>query len=1213
MFNAPATSFAHLHVHSEFSLLDGMCKIPELIRRTRELGMDSIAITDHGAMYGAMDFYMMARDEGVKPIVGCEFYVAARSRHDRDRKLDSASSHLTIIATDDAGYRSLLQLATKAQLEGFYYRPRIDRELVAEHSAGLICLSGCDSGEVSRSVLDGNLDDARQRAAWHAEVFGKDNYFIEIQNHGRAHQAELNHALAGIARDVGVGLAGTNDVHYLREEDAYAHDVLLCVGTNSTMDSPNRMTMEGAYHLRGPEEMIAAFADHPEAALNTVAIAERCNLELDFGRISLPKIDIPEGETEDSHLRKTAIRGIEERISERDDRYRARLERELDIIEDLGFSAYFLIHADIFRFARSRKMLAGPRGSVGGSLVAYALYISNIDPVDRNIPFERFLNEGRRGQPPDIDMDFPDDGREEVIDYVAQKYGRDRVAQIATFGTMAARQAIRDVGRALNTPYDTVDEIAKAIPFNSVDPFDIQRALESVDSLRVRYDADESIRRLIDTARQLEGVARNASVHAAGVVVANVPIVEHVPLMRSGTSGEPVAQYKFGTLERIGFLRMDFLGLATFRTISTALDFIRENQGVDLEPAGIPLDDAPTFDLLTSGRTVGLFQLESSGMTRYLTQLKPTSVGDLAAMVSLYRPGPMANVESYIEAKRDPSKVSYAHPKLEPILKETYGVMVYQDQVLVAARDLAGFSWPEIDVMRKAMGKKIASELRVQREKFIDGATANGIDGDIARQIYDLVEPFGGYGFNKAHAFFYGTVAYWTAYLKTNYPVEYMASVFITCSGDAGKLAAAVAECLEFGIEVVRPSISRSDIDFRIDGNVIVYGLSAVKNVGRGAIESIVAARRDGPFGSLQDFCERVDLRTVNRRALDSLTMAGAFDELGERNALVHALGPAIERANKLDRDGLRGHATLFDAMEVGEAAPPPLPDVKPASEQRKRLWEIDLLGFAFTRGEIDRVWGELRKAISMSPGEVGEAHNGLTGVTLGGQVSGVRAFTTRKGAEMAAFTLEAPDGAISVTIFPRAFQKYRDYIVDGNVIVASGEIEADDRESKLLIGNGGAIREFSTDYMAAAEAENQPPIEPASSSVADPEIGNLSSTSSSDGPGEASGAGVQSVDEAPQEAEQVHVPATVDVVTVTLKKSDDSDRDAGLLEDLDRIAARFAGHSELQLVVVGDGEQSKLRWRRRVTVSDDLVAQLRNPFGAEAVEVSRSPAGVAG
>ncbi len=1206
MSSVHAQSFAHLHVHSEFSLLDGLCKIPDLIRRTKELGMDSIAITDHGAMHGAMDFYMAARDEGVKPIVGCEFYVASRTRHDRDRKLDMTSRHLTVLAANEAGYRNLLQLATKAQLEGFYYRPRIDRELLAEHSAGLICLSGCESGEVPRSVLDGNPDDARERAAWYAEVFGKDNYFIEIQNHLRPRQAELNQTLASVARDLGLGLVGTNDVHYLRQEDAYAHEVLLCIGTNSTMDAPNRMKMEGAYHLRGPGEMIEAFADYPEAALNTLAIAERCNLELDFGRISLPKIEIPAGETEDSHLRNTAFAGLRERISDSADRYAARLNRELGIIQDLGFSAYFLIHADIFRFARERKMLAGPRGSVGGSLVAYALYISNIDPLARNIPFERFLNEGRRGQPPDIDMDFPDDGREVVIDYVARKYGRDHVAQIATFGTMAARQAIRDVGRALNMPYDTVDEIAKVIPFSAVDPFDIQRALDVVGTLRDRYDSDESIRKLIDTARQLEGVARNASVHAAGVVVANVPIVEHVPLMRSGTSGDPVAQFKFGTLEQIGFMRMDFLGLATFRTISTALDFVRENREIDIEPAGIPFDDTATFDLLASGRTVGLFQLESSGMTRYLTQLKPTSVDDLAAMVSLYRPGPMANIESFIEAKRDASKVRYLHPKLEPILRETHGVMVYQDQVLVAARDLAGFSWPEIDVMRKALGKKIPKELKIQREKFIQGAVAREITLDVARSIYDLIEPFGGYGFNKAHAFFYGTVAYWTAYLKTNYPVEYMASLFITASGDAVKLAAAVAECVDFGIEVVPPSISRSDVDFRLDGQAIVYGLSAVKNVGRGAIEGIVAARRDGPFDSLQDFCERVDLRTLNRRALESLIKAGAFDELGDRNALLQALAPTMERANKLEREGLLGHATLFDTLLVGKAEPPPLPNVEPAAEPQKRLWEIELLGFAFTRGEIDRVWGELQRAISFSPGEIGEAHNGQTGVTLGGQVGAIRVFTTRKGAEMASFTLQAPDGSIGVTIFPRAFQDYREHIVDGSVVIASGEIEADDRESRLLVGNGGSIRGFSVDYSVNGAAERQPDQD-APAGVVEPEVSGAAPQPPRETPDDSAPPAPPPPDAASVEDGQTNASAAVDVVIVTLTRTGDADRDTNLLKVLDRTSARFPGETELQLVIEGGGENARLRWPRRVAAGGELADRLEATFGAGSVKMSRS------
>lgn len=1202
MSSGPAQSFAHLHVHSEFSLLDGLCKIPELIALTRELGMDAVAITDHGAMYGAMDFYMAAREQGVKPIVGCEFYVAARSRTDRERKLDSSSSHLTVLAADEAGYRNLLQLATKAQLEGFYYRPRIDHELMAEFSKGLICLSGCESGEVTRAVLDGNIDQARERAAWHAEVFGRDNFFVEIQNQGKAHQKELNDSLAQVARDVGVGLVGTNDVHYLREDDAYAHEVLLCVGTNSTMNSPDRMRMEGKYHLRPPEEMIAAFEDHPEAALNTLAIAERCDLALDFGRIAMPRIEIPDGMNEDSYLRDLAERGLHERMPDADDSYRARLERELGVIQDLGFSAYFLIHADIFRFARGRNMLAGPRGSVGGSLVAFALRISDIDPIARNIAFERFLNEGRRGQPPDIDMDFPDDSREEVIDYVAQKYGRDRVAQIATFGTMAARQAIRDVGRALDMPYDSVDEIAKAIPFNAVDPVDIGRALETVQEIRERYESDGSIRKLMDTARQLEGVARNASVHAAGVVVANVPIVEHVPLMRSSSTGESVAQFKFGTLERIGFMQMDFLGLTTFRTITTALKFVRENRGVELTPAGIPLDDKATFDLVTSGRTVGLFQLESSGMTRYLMELKPSSVSDLAVMVSLYRPGPMANIEAFIEAKRNPSRVTYLHPKLESILEETYGVMVYQDQVLIAARDLAGFSWPEIDVMRKAMGKKIPSELRTQRQKFIDGATSNGVETGIAEQVYNLIEPFGGYGFNKAHGFFYGTVAYWTAYLKANFPVEFMASVLITCSGDTGKLAAAASECLGFGIDVVAPSISRSEIDFRIDDNAIVYGLSAVKNVGRGAIEGIIAARREEPFSSLQDFCERVDLGSLNRRALESLVMGGAFDEFGERNALLSALGPAVERANRLERDGLLGHATLFDTVEVGKADPLPLPDVEPASEQQKRLWEIERLGYAFTRGEIDRVWLGLRKVIDYAPGEISEAHNGQTGVSTGGQVTGVRAFTTRKGAEMAVFTLDAPDGTISVTVFPRVFQRFREHLVDGTVVVIKGEIEADDRESKVLVGNGGSMRVFSESSHGDAGRGNGS-TEGADSPVETP-APTAREGNGSEGDPAASPEPPAAEPDANNDAANGH-GAAIKAITVTFNRSSDVERDKGLLADLDRVTAEYAGEADLYVLVSGGGGFTRLLWSRRVAATDGFFSEIESLFGPNATTTS--------
>ncbi len=1261
MSDAAAEGFVHLHVHSEFSLLDGLGKIEALVSRARKLEMPALGLTDHGVMFGAMDFYLEARRQGINPIVGCEFYVAPRGRSDKDGRKDSTATHLTVLAANEVGYRNLIAMASKAQLEGFYYRPRIDRELLAESAGGLICLSGCPSSEMSRLVRDHNMDQAVELAGWYREIFGKDNFFVEVQNHGMEMEVQLGAGLLEVANRVGAPLVGTNDVHYVNEADKDAHDVLLCVGTNSTVDQEGRMRMEGDYHLKSAAEMALALKEFPGAMKNTLAVAERCELELNFDQISLPPVDIPAGEDENSYLRRLAFEGLAARLPEAGDTYRDRLEMELATIERLGFSAYFLIHADIFRFSRSRGMLAGPRGSVGGSLVAHVLHISDIDPVRLNIAFERFLNDGRQGQPPDIDMDFPDDGREEVIRYVVEKYGRDRVAQIATFGTMAARAAIRDVGRAMGMAYGKVDEIAKAIPFDAVEPWDIGRSLQGVSAIRELYAADADVRALMDTARQLEGVARNASVHAAGVVVSNRPLMEHVPLMRSGSSGDPVAQYTFGTLERIGFLKMDFLGLATFRTIATTLKFVEESRGETLVVQDLPLDDEGTFELLARGETVGLFQLEGAAITRHLTHLKPTSVADLAVMVALYRPGPMANIDEYIASKTNPGAVKYPHPALEPILEETYGVIVYQDQVLLAARDLAGYTWPEIDVMRKAMGKKIAEELRVQRDKFVAGAVANDIERRTAEEIYSLIEPFGGYGFNKAHAFFYGTIAYWTAYLKANYPVEFMASVLITNSGDSGKIAAAFAECDGKGIEIVPPSISRSDADFRIEGNHIVWGLAAVKNVGRAAVESIVEVRKREAFSSLDQFCQSIDGKTLNRRALESLVKVGALDELGERAALLEAVGPAVERSQKLQRSGLAGHATLFDTM-AADADPVmavSLPDVPPASDQQKSEWEVELLGVKFSPDDFDRIWPRLKSALRVAPAEIGEEHNGQY-VDTGGQIKQMRSFMTRRGNEMAAFVLHTPEGDVEVTVLPPTYESYQAEMVDDRAIALHVKVEADDREVRLLLDRQGSMQLFAdpADYavtngiddrdenvkeepvsdeqptpatngaddavLPAAVEETSEAPEPA----AEQENGNLEGSAAAEGsvgeeavevaPGEPEAAGpgappvglhseadeVKIESEPVEREEPISAPDVDRIVRVVMRRSGDFERDQEYLDRFNQVAKDHAGGAELQLVVADEDGEVTLRWKLLVNPDDEFRKAVEALTGSERVEV---------
>ena len=1057
---SPRSDFVHLHVHSEFSLLDGMGKIPKLVSAAREQGMNALALTDHGSMYGAMNFYLEARRQGIKPIVGCEVYVAARAMDKKEGRRDQSSTHLTLLAENETGYRNLIAMVSRAHLEGFYYRPRIDLDLLSGHADGIICLSGCPSSEVSRRIRQGNTDSALELAGFYRDLFGPERFFVEVMNHDLDFERQLNVGLLDVAARLDAPLVGTQDVHYVGREDQEAHDVLLCIGTKSRVADPNRLKMEGLYHLAGSEEMANRLAEFPGAFENTARVAERCDLQLDLGRISLPQVELPSGRNAAEHLRELAFSGLAQKRPAATPGYRERLEYELGIICDLGFEVYFLIHAEIFQFVRERGMLAGPRGSVGGSLVAFALGISGIDPIQRNIPFERFLNEGRRDRPPDIDMDFPDNERATVIDYLSRKYGRDHVAQIATFGTMAARQVLRDVGRVLDMSYDSVDRIAKAIPQVAVDPWDLQRALDNVDEIASAYASDGQVKRLIDLGLKLEGISRNPSVHAAGVVVSSSPLTEHLPLMR-GQQGEPVAQFTFETLETIGFLKLDILGLTTFRTLSTALALIQSHHGRQIDLESIPLDDDATFKMLSGGRTVGCFQLESEGMTRALVQLQPTRVDDLAVLVALYRPGPMSNIDRYVAMKNAPEKVSYLHPLLQPILEETHGVMVYQDQVLVAARELAGFSWPEIDVMRKALGKKIPSELAEQREKFLAGAQERGIARPVAESIYELVEPFGGYGFNKAHAFYYGTVAYWTAYLKANFPREFMAAVLTTAAGDSAKLASAIGECRKLGITVEPPSVARSGADFEVDGSSIRFGLASIKGIGRQVAESIVA-KRDSGFADMPDLCKRVSDQ-IGRLQLEKLAKAGAMDEFGERNALLESIDPVIRHLQSLRSSGLLDQQSLFGSVTNGSASTESglafaLPAVAAASPEERAGWERELLGINFTADALDEVADTLRSGRLMLPDAIDANQVGST-VATGGVISQLRSFRTRYNNQMCSFRLSAGGlGGINVTVLPRSYEKCHHHLEQNARLWVTGKAESDGPGIRLVIGDSDTV-----------------------------------------------------------------------------------------------------------------------------------------------------------
>ncbi len=1049
--------FAHLHVHSEFSLLDGFCRIPDLIERTAALGMDSVAITDHGAMYAAADFYLAARAKGVRPIIGCEVYVAPRSHTDRDPALDRRSFHLTLLARNLTGYRNLVRLVSRASLDGFYYKPRVDRALLAAHADGLICLSGCPSGELSRAVTDGNLARAEEVARWHADTFGAANYYVEVQRPGLPDQEPLVQGLTELANGLGLPLVASNDVHYLTPDDKDAHDILLCIQTGSLVADTERMRMEGDWHLKSPEEMAQVFDDQPDALANTVAIAERCDLDLPFGRIAMPSVDLPKGQTAKSQLAQLATEGLARRIPNAGATYQERLAYELDVIDQTDFGEYLLLVREIFAFARAQGMLTAPRGSVNGSLVAYATDMSDIDPIEHGIIFERFLTIGRKGSMPDVDMDFPSDRRDEVIEYMIRRFGADHVAQIVTFGTLAARAAVRDVGRVLGMEYGLTDRVAKLIPVNPVDPYTIGRSLDEVEELKSMYQGDDAVRRLLDSAQRIEGVARHASTHAAGLVVSKDPLQEHVPLTRSA-EGRPVAQFTFQTIEKIGLLQLDVLGLSNFRTIQHALRLVEQATGQALAPQDIPLDDDAAFALLRRGRTVGVFQMEGAGMTRTLRELAPTSIGEVAAIIALYRPGPMANIPTYIDRKHGRSAPAYLHERLEPILRETYGVLVYADQVLMIARHLAGYSWDEADNFRRAVGKKIREALQSEHEKFVTRCVQEQIPTDVAEQIFALIEPFAGYGFNKAHAVSYAVIAYWTAWLKAHYPVQFLTALLDTDAGDVGKVASTRLEAELLGVNVLPPNINQSGVTFEPSGESIVFGLAAVKNVGVAAVEAIAAARQDsGPFTSLADACERVDMRRAPKRAWESLIKVGALDELGERQALLEALEPAMKRGQRTQDDRSVGQTSMFGAGLLPESIEPTfeLPDVPAAAEAERRRWEKELLGLYVTPSPLsDPAIGEqLAANVDARIYELEDTHHGQS-ITIGGIVSNLRSFMTRKGQTMGSVTLEDPPGAIEVICFPRIWQRIAPDLNNDQVVLATGRVEGDDASPRMLADN---------------------------------------------------------------------------------------------------------------------------------------------------------------
>ena len=1042
--------FVHLHVHTEFSLLDGLGRINDVADQASKLGFDAMAITDHGALYGAVAFFQAAAAKGIKPIVGVETYVAPRSMRDKEGKADSQPFHLVLLAQTWEGYQNLCRLITDAHLDGYYYKPRIDREHLARYSKGLIGLSACLSGEIPKALEVDDWDLARRLAAEYRDILGPEHFFLELQDHGIPAQKRLNEKLLRLGPEVGLSHVVTNDLHYVRREQHEAHDVLLCVGTGNNLDSPGRMRFESdEFYVKSAAEMAALFPDNLDAIRRTRTIAEMVDMKLPFGQLRIPSFPVPEGETIESWLRKECNVGLARRYGTVTPELQARLDYELDVICRMGYAGYFLIVADFTAFARQQRIAITVRGSAPGSIVTYTLGITPVDPIHYQLPFERFLNPDRVTMP-DIDVDFEDGRREEVINYVSRKYGADHVAQIITFGTMLARAAIRDVARVVGMSYGDGDRMSKAVP-NQLG-IKLDEAIETSPALKEMYENEPPVHRVIEFAKQLEGVARNASTHAAGVVISREPLTELMPLQRATNSDGVMTQYEMHGVDALGLLKFDFLGLSNLTILRQAVDLIRDHRGEEIDLENIPLDDAKTFELLASGETTGVFQLESAGMRRYIRELRPSTVFDLAAMVALYRPGPMDNIPAYIRRKHGTEKVSYLHPLLEPYLNRTYGVFVYQEDIMSASTALAGFTGPEADMLGYAIRKKKSALMSEMREKFVRQAAERGVKKDVIDAVFAAFQPFERYGFNKAHATCYGLIAYQTAYLKANYTVDYMTSVLTAFRDNEEKVAAAVAECRRLGIDVRSPDVHRSFVEFTVEDEAIRFGLLAVKNVGEGAIESIIAARQaDGDFKSLADFCARVDLRLGNKRVLESLIKVGAMSRFGHAAQLLEALDDAMAAGQAAQRDRTTGQTALFDLGSAPEALDRPLPQVPEALARERLRWEKELLGLYLSEHPLSAIAEQIGQYVSAYSVDLKDESLDGQRVVMGGIVTGLRTVTTRNRETMAVATLEDLQGTLEVVVFPRMYATTGGTFAEGAILLVAGRVDHRGEEASLL------------------------------------------------------------------------------------------------------------------------------------------------------------------
>ena len=1099
-------AFAHLHVHTEYSLLDGACRIERLLDAAQQLGQDAVAITDHGCMYGVVDFYKAAKKRGIHPVIGCEVYVARRTRFDKIHELDKGSRHLVLLCENDTGYRNLIALVSKAWVEGFYTKPRVDLDLLRQHHEGLIALSACLAGEIPQALLRGDFPGAKEAALLYREIFGAENFYLELQDHGLPDQKRINPQLIRLSRETGIPLVATNDCHYIAPEDSKMHRVLLCIQTGHTVEDEDTLEFGSEeFYLKSEGEMAALFPDVPEALENTEKIARRCQVDLEFGQTKLPAFTTPDGSDNLEFFQRLCRQGLLDRYGEHPpEAYVQRLDYEMGVISQMGYVNYYLIVWDFIRYARSVKIPVGPgRGSGAGSLAAYCLRITNVDPMRYDLLFERFLNPERVSMP-DFDIDFSDERRDEMIDYVVDKYGADHVAQIVTFGTMAARGALRDVGRALNIPYGKVDQVAKLVP-NSLG-MTLDMALKQSKELREKVESDPQVQELFQMARKVEGMPRHASTHAAGVVITDRPVMDYVPLSKNDDA--VVTQYTMTAIEELGLLKMDFLGLRNLSVIDHAQQMIAAKEpGFSMET--IPQDDPQVFHMLSQGQSVGVFQLESSGMKRLLTQAQPTCVEDLIAIISLYRPGPMQFIPQYVESRKDPSSVKYRHPLLRPILEPTGGCIIYQEQVMQIFRDLAGYSLGRADIVRRAMAKKKHDVLEREREVFlhgkqredgsweIDGCLRRGVDQQTAETLFQEIESFASYAFNKPHAAGYAVVAYETAYLKCHYPCEYMAALLSSVLGQAGKVAEYIEECARLEIAVLPPHVNYSGVGFTVVGKNIRFGLQAVKNLGRGVIARMVEERRGGgEFTSFYNFCKRMSGRDFNRRAIESLVKCGALDGLGNnRREMLLSVERVMESLEADKRRNVEGQLGFFDSPQSGEAGEPSLQKAEDFSTADKLSMEKEVTGMYLSGHPMAAYAGLYQTGgyarmdeILQSAGdqEAGRYQDGQW-VTVLGMVVGVRKKATKNNTQMAFVSLEDMYGALTVLLFSQALEQYGNLLYEGAVVEVAGKLSFTENKEPELVCNAMSVPADPTSLGAPAEKPVRPGLYLQFSSKEDP------------------------------------------------------------------------------------------------------------------------------